>query len=47
MRYQFIPDVFALCWVRQSSENLTFLRDQTGQVIVFTQGFGAYPCFTP
>jgi hypothetical protein len=47
MHCQFSPDVFALWRVGQSLENVTFLRDKTGQVIVFSQGFRAYPRFVP
>ena len=34
MRCQFSPDVFALWRVGQSLENVTFLGNKTGQVIV-------------
>lgn len=47
MRCEFSSDVFALGRIGQSSENVTFLQDKTGQVIVFSQGFRAYPRLTP
>ena len=47
MRCKFSPDVFALWRAGQSSENVTFLQDQTDRVIVFSQGLGAYPRFAP